>query len=155
MVPDRFAITPGLPVRASCTSAVQLQLARNHRLCEVTFADKVRNDVNIFDRVGIKKKDRVPQTWFLFPKRTRDFAEDISTPDFGRMGQRRRARIWVHRRAMADNQQRGVRSEFHESNFTTENAEATEDQKPISLRDLRALCGKMFPCVSAPTKTRI
>ena len=45
------------------------------------------------------------------------------------MRQRRRARIRIHSRAVRDDQQRSVRFAFHAYNFTTENAEDTEQGK--------------------------
>src|SRR5205085_7319196 len=102
MVPDRLAIIPDLSICSLRNLAIQLELARNDRLREVTFADEIWYDVNIFDRVRIKKIDRVAQTRLFLPKRARHIAENISPTDFGRMRQRRRARIRIYRRAMTD-----------------------------------------------------
>src|SRR6266446_7862377 len=104
MVADRLAIMPGLSIRALCDLAIQLELARNHRLREVAFANEVRDDGNVFDRVRIKEKDRVAQAGFFFPKRALHLAKNVSSPDFRCMRQRRRARVRIHRRAMADNE---------------------------------------------------
>ena len=97
MIPNRLAVIPNLPIRAFRSFAVQLELARNHRLREITFADKIRHDVNVFDRRRIKKKNRVAQTRFFLPKCALHLAEKISPPDFRGMRQRRRARIRIHR----------------------------------------------------------
>src|SRR6266853_526195 len=120
MVPDWLAIIPDLPIRAFCDLAIQLKLARNYRLGEITFADEVRDDVNAFDCVWIEQKDRVAQTRLFFPKRTLHIGKNISTPDLGAMRQGRRARIRIHRRAMTDDEQRGLLPAVHIMNFTTE-----------------------------------
>src|ERR1700686_300695 len=56
VIPDWLAIFPDLPVRARGHSTVQLQLAWNHRLREITFADEVWHDVNFPNRFWINKK---------------------------------------------------------------------------------------------------
>src|SRR6266849_5646038 len=127
MVPDRLAIVPGLSICASCNSSVQLQLARNDRLREITLADEIWDDVNVFDRAWIKQKDRVAQTRLFFPKRTLHIGKNISTPNLGPMRQGRRARIRIHRRAMTDDEQRGLWPAVHIMNFTTEDTENTEN----------------------------
>ena len=104
MIPDPLALVPGLPTGAFSNPSVQLELARNYRLGEVTFANEIGNDVNIFDCVRIEKKDRVAQARFFFPKRALHLAKNVSSPDFGCMRQRRRARIRIHRRAMTDDE---------------------------------------------------
>src|SRR5207247_10984382 len=103
MVPDRLAIIPDLATRALGNLALQLQFPRNHRLREIAFADEIRNDVNVLDRVWIKKKDRVAQARLFFPECALHVGKNISPPDLGRMSQRRRAPIRLHRRAMPDN----------------------------------------------------
>src|SRR5438876_9220184 len=120
MFPDWLAIIPDLPIRALCDLAIQLKLARNYRLGEITFADEVRDDVNVFDCVGIKKKDRVAQARFLFPKCALHITKNISSPDLGRVRQRRRARIRIHGRAMTDDEKRAIRS--HRRKRSTPNA---------------------------------
>ena len=102
MIADGLAIIPDLPVRARCRFSLQFELAWNHHLREITFADEIRDNVNIFDRVRIKKKQGVAQARFLFPKRALDIAENILPPDFRRMRKRRRARVRIHRRTMPD-----------------------------------------------------
>src|SRR5438309_8487452 len=102
MIPDRLAVVPGLPTGAFSNPSVQLELARNYRLGEVTFANEIGNDVNIFDCVRIEKKDRVAQARFFFPKRALHIGKNISTPNLGPMRQGRRARIRIHGLAMPD-----------------------------------------------------
>ena len=104
MVPDRLAIVPGLAIRAFCNSPVQLQFTWNDDLRKITLADEIRDDADVFDCVRIKQKDRVAQTRLFFPKRTLHIGKNISTPDLSRVRQRRRARVRIHRRAMADNE---------------------------------------------------
>src|SRR5205807_5434088 len=96
MIPDRLAVVPGLPTGAFSNPSVQLELARNYRLREVTFANEIGNDVNIFDCVRIENEDRVAQARFLFPKCALHISENVSSPDLSRMRQRRRARIRIH-----------------------------------------------------------
>src|SRR5260370_18686327 len=102
MVADRLGIMPGLSIRALCDLAIQLELARNHRLREVAFANEVRDDGNVFDRVRIKEKDRVAQAGFFFPKRALHIIKNVSSPYSAPMRQRRRARIRIHLRSSTD-----------------------------------------------------
>src|ERR1700719_471740 len=113
MIPDWLAIFPNLTVWALCGSTVQLQLAWNHRLREITFADEVWHDVNFPNRFWIEQKNCVAETRFLFPKRALNIDKNFPAPDFGRVRQRRRARIRIHGRAVSDDQQRGVFSDIH------------------------------------------
>ena len=110
MVPNRLAIFPTLAARSFCYATIQLKLARDYGLGEITFADKIRHDINFANRFGIEQEDRVAQTRFLFPKRAADLDKDFSTPNFHRVRQRRRARIRIHRRAVSDNEKGGVGS---------------------------------------------
>src|SRR5205807_1113959 len=103
MIPDRLTVVPNLPTGATGNSSLQLELTRNHRLREITLADEVRDDINVFDRAWIKQKDRVAEARFLFPKCALHIGKNASSPDFGRMRQGRRARIRIRRRTMADN----------------------------------------------------
>src|SRR5258708_24308991 len=104
MVPNWLAIIPYLSIRSLGDLSVQPELARNHRLGEIAFADEVRDDGNVLDCLRIKKKNRVAQARLFFPKRALHISENISPPDLSRMRQRRRARIRIHRRAVTDNQ---------------------------------------------------
>src|SRR5438552_6210210 len=103
MIADWLAIIPGLPIAPLCRLPIQLKLARNHRLSEIAFADEIRNNVNVLDRLRIKKKERVAQARLLLPKRALHVTKNISPPDLRRVRQRRRARIRIHGRAMPDN----------------------------------------------------
>jgi len=85
-----------LPIRALCDLAIQLKLARNYRLGEITFADEVRDNVYVFDCIRIKEKNRVAQARLLFPKGAFNIDKNFSAPDFGRVRQSRRARIGIH-----------------------------------------------------------
>src|SRR6266513_3594796 len=127
MIPDWLAIIPDLPIRALRDLAIQLKLARNYRLREITFADEVWDDVNVFECVRIKKKDRVAQARFFFPKRALHISKNISTPNLGPMRQSRRARIRIHRRAMTDDEHCGLLPAVHIMNLTTEDTENTEN----------------------------
>src|SRR5712691_8861604 len=108
MVPDWLAIIPDLPIRALCDLAIQLKLARNDCLGEITFADEIWDDVNVFDCVWSKEKNRVTQARLFFPKRTLHIGKNISTPNLGPMRQRRRTRVRIHRRAMTDDEESAV-----------------------------------------------
>src|SRR6266478_738098 len=96
MVPDRFAIVPGLSICAFCNSSVQLQLARNDRLRKITLTDEIWDDVNVFDCVRIEQKDRVAQARLFFPKRRLHVGKNISTPNLGCMRQSWRARVRIY-----------------------------------------------------------
>src|SRR5438309_5355140 len=108
MIPDWLTIIPDLPISAFRHLTVQPQFAWKHCLSEITLADEIWDDVNVFDRAWIKQKDRVAQTRLFFPKRARHIAENISTPNLGRVRQGRRARVRIHRRTMADDQKSAV-----------------------------------------------
>src|SRR6266705_2267984 len=103
MIPDWLAIIPDLPISAFRHLTVQPQFAWNHCLGEITLADEIWDDVNVFDRARIKQKDRVAQTRLFFPKRARHIAENISTPNLGRVRHSRPARVRINGRAMTDN----------------------------------------------------
>src|SRR5205823_2873889 len=127
MIPDWLTIIPDLPIRSFRHLTVQPQFAWNHCLGEITLADEIWDDVNVFDRAWIKQKDRVAQTRLFFPKRTLHIGKNISTPNLGPMREGRRARIRIHRRAMTDDEQRGLWPAVHITNFTTEDTENTEN----------------------------
>ena len=82
---------------------------------------------NLVDPV-LKEKSGIAQTGLLFPKSASDIGKNFAALNFARACPSWRARIRIHGRAVSDNQQRSVRSEFHEFNFTTEYAEATEHE---------------------------
>src|SRR6266511_1495435 len=98
MIPDWLTVFPCLPALSFCRAAIQLQLAGDHSLSEVSFAD----------RFGIEQEKRIAQTRFLFPEGASDLCKNFPTPDFRGMRQRRRARIRIHGRAVGDNQKRNV-----------------------------------------------
>ena len=113
MIPDWLTIIPDLPISAFRHLTVQPQFAWNHCLGEITLTDEIRDNVNVFDCARIEQKDRVAQARLFFPKRGRHIAENISTPNLGRVRQSRRARVRIHRRAMTDDEQRAIRSILH------------------------------------------
>src|SRR5207244_11294936 len=96
MIPDWLTIIPDLPIRALCDLAIQLKLARNYRLGEITLADEIWDNVNVFDCIRIKEKNRVAQARLFFPKRAGHIAKNVSSPDLSRVRQRRRARLRIH-----------------------------------------------------------
>src|SRR5712692_11266095 len=98
MISDWFAIFPDLAARPFCYAAIQLQLARNHRLREITFADEIWHNVNLANFLRIKEKESVTQAWLLFPKGAFNIDKNFSTPNLRRVRQRRRARVRVYRR---------------------------------------------------------
>src|SRR5437764_2005777 len=83
MVPDRLAMIPDLSIRAFRNSSIQLQLPRNHRLGEITFANEIGDDVNVFVCLGLKKRKRDAQTRFFFPKGALNISKNMSSPNFG------------------------------------------------------------------------
>src|SRR5438876_2463788 len=121
MIPDWLTIIPDLPIRALCDLAIQLKLARNYRLGEITLADEIWDNVNVFDCIRIKEKNRVAQTRFLFPKGAFNIDKNFSAPNFGRVRQSRRARIRIHGRAVTNDQKRAIRS--HRRKRSTPNAQ--------------------------------
>src|SRR5207237_9088414 len=96
IVPHRFAINPSLTVRARRNRTLQLQLPRNYGLGEITFADKIRDDENLVNRFIRKKKSRVAQARFLFPKGALDIGKNVPALNFARVSPSRRARIRIH-----------------------------------------------------------
>src|SRR5207248_9151002 len=110
MVPYRFAIFPDLAVRTFSNPAIQLELAGDNRLGEITFADEIGDEINLANRFWIEQKERIAQTRFLLPKGAVNLGKKLPTPNFSPMRQRGRDRIRIHGRAMPDNQERAVRS---------------------------------------------
>ena len=108
MISDRLGIFPDLAVGSFCDAAIQLKLTRDNRLREITFADEIGHDVNLANFRRIKQKERVAQTWLLFPERAADICKNFPTPNLRHMRQRRRARIGIHRRAVSDDEKRGI-----------------------------------------------
>src|SRR5205814_10456503 len=108
MISDRLTICPDLAARTFCEAVVQLKLTRDYRLGEITFADKIRDDVHFANRFGIEQEQCVAQTWFLFPKGALHVGKNLSAPNLRSMRQRRRARIRIYRRPMTDDEKRGA-----------------------------------------------
>src|SRR6266571_9051539 len=98
MISDRIAVSPHLTVGTPCDSAIQIKLARNHRLREIPFADKIRHYVNVANGFWIEQKDRIAQARFLLPERALDICKNFPPPNLRRMRQRRRTRIRVQGR---------------------------------------------------------
>src|SRR4051812_26218515 len=101
MIPDWIAIFPNLPVAPPGNTPAQLELTRDHRLGKITLANKVRNNVNVLNRFGIKQKERIAQARLLFPKGAANFGENFTMPDLRNLCARWRAGIGIHRRTMA------------------------------------------------------
>src|SRR6267143_3842598 len=127
MIPDWLTIIPDLPISAFRHLTVQPQFAWNHCLGEITLTDEIRDDVNVLDCARIEQKDRIAQARLFFPKRARHIAENISTPNLGRVRQSRRARVRIHRRAMTDDEHCGLLPAVHIMNLTTEDTENIEN----------------------------
>src|SRR6516165_5147756 len=108
MIPNRLTIFPDLSIRPFRNPSVELKLARDDRLREITFADEIGNNVNFANRFWIEQKQRVAQARLLFPKRALHFRKDFPTPNLLCMRQRRCARVGIYSRAMRDNQKPGV-----------------------------------------------
>ena len=88
IVAHRFAINPNLSVRARRNRAVQLQLPRYHRLGEITFADEIRDDENLANRLVGEKKSRIAQARFLFPKSASGHRQKFRGAEFRARGSR-------------------------------------------------------------------
>src|SRR6266849_2020846 len=108
MISDWFAIFPDLSVRPFCHPPAQIQFARNHRLRKITCADEIGHNVNLANSLGVKQKERVAQAWLLFPEGAFHIGKNLSAPNFRRMLERWRARVWIHRRAVTDDEECGV-----------------------------------------------
>src|SRR5438874_13482658 len=91
MVPYRFAIFPDLAVRTFSNPAIQLELARDNRLGEITFADEIGDQINLANRFWIEQKERIAQTRFLFPNGAANLGKIFSAANFRRVRQSRRA----------------------------------------------------------------
>src|SRR5213080_1184434 len=85
-----------LDVGRDFMSARQQQLPRNYGLGEITFAEKIRDDENLVNRFIRKKKSRVAQARFLFPKGALDIGKNVPALNFARVSPSRRARIRIH-----------------------------------------------------------
>src|SRR5437762_938705 len=112
VVADRFAIFPDLPVPPLRYPAAQFEFAGNHRPREITFADKIRHDVNLADRRVAEEKKRIAKARLFFPETAGDVREDSTTANRGRVPERRSTRRGIYGRAVADDQEGGI-SLFH------------------------------------------
>src|SRR5260370_3689616 len=108
MISNRLTISPDLSVRSLRDPPIQLKLARDHRLSEISFADEIRHHINFTNRLGTEQKQRITQARFLFPERALHLSKNLPTPNLRRMLQRPCARIRVHGRAVRNNQERAV-----------------------------------------------
>src|SRR4051812_48155320 len=97
MISDRRAIFPNLTIVPLSFRARQLQFSRYDRLREVPFTDKIWNYVDIMNVAILKERQSVAQTWLFFPKTGDNFAEDVATPNLGRVHESGRARVRVNR----------------------------------------------------------
>ena len=113
VISNRLRIFPDLAVGSFCDPSVQIKLARNHRLREITFADKIRHHANFANQFWIEQEDRIAQARFFFPERALDTRKNFPAPDLRRMRQGRRARIGIHGRAVSDDEQGSVSSKRH------------------------------------------
>src|SRR5437764_10956424 len=105
MIAHRFAIVPGLTIRAPGDLPVQQSFPGDDGLDEITFTDEVGHHAVLTDLFRIEQEPRVTQTWFFFPKRALDVGKNPSSPDFSRVRERRRTGVRVDRRTMANDQQ--------------------------------------------------
>src|SRR5438045_5653659 len=108
MIAHRFAIVPGLTIRAPGDLPVQLKFPRDDGLGKITFTDEVGHHADLTDRFRIEQEPRITQTWLFLPKRALNFREKFPSADFNGMAQCRRARVRVDRRAMAHDEERGI-----------------------------------------------
>ena len=56
MISNRLTISPELSIRSFRDPPIQLKLARNHRLGEITFADEIRHHANFTNRLPDRTK---------------------------------------------------------------------------------------------------
>ena len=114
MIPDRFAIFPNLAARSGRQGTIQLQLARDNRLGEISFADEIRHHVNFADLGIIEEEERIAKARLFLPETTGNFTEEPALPDRRRLGQTRRARVGIDGRTVADDEKgTGSRRDRH------------------------------------------
>jgi hypothetical protein len=109
MVAGGFAIA-NHPAAFVSEGADEFELAWDDRPGEVTFADEIRNDVDV---PTVYHPEDVTERWFFFPEATDDLVEQPSPPDFFRMHEGRGARVRIERRAMAGDDESGVGMTIH------------------------------------------
>src|SRR5205814_8639736 len=96
IVAHRFAMNPSLSVRSRRNRTLQLQLPGYYRLGEITFADEIRHDENLFNRFICEKKARIAQARFLFPERTLHISKNSAAPNLMGVVPCGCARIRIH-----------------------------------------------------------
>src|SRR4249919_2030929 len=104
MISNRLTISPDLSVRSCRDRTIQLKLARNNGLGEITFANEIRHHVNFANRIWIEQEQGVTQARLLFPKRALHIRKNFLTSDLRRVRQSWRARVQIHRGAVSDDQ---------------------------------------------------
>ncbi len=104
IVSHRFAIFDNFP-RSMGDRSGEFKFSRDDRLGEVTFANKVRHDVDIvaFDHTQDLSKAR-----FFLPKAAIDLREKLATNDFVRMLEGRCARIRIQSGTMTYQDERAL-----------------------------------------------
>ena len=110
MIPGRLAIFPDLIVRPLRQASLQLQLPWDYGLREIAFTDEIRHHVDFADLGIVEEKERIAEARFLFPETACDLAEDALFSNRFRLGKTGRTRIRVDRRAVANNQESGIRT---------------------------------------------
>ena len=76
----------------------KFKFSRDDYLGEVTFANKVRYNVNV---VALNHSQNFSKAWFLFPKAAIDFRKEPASNNLVRMLKGGRAGIRIHGGAMA------------------------------------------------------
>jgi len=109
MEPDRIAIVGDMPGEAGRFSS-EAQFPRNDFLREVSFADKIRNDINFR---AVHHSKHLAKGWLLFPKRTNDLCEDAAVPDGVGVFVRGLSRVRIEGRAVARQHESAVRFGKH------------------------------------------
>src|SRR3954462_14849491 len=113
MIPDRVTVFPNLPRNPLGDATIQFQFSRDDRLGEISFADEIWHYVHLGDGPVLKKEKRIAQTRLLFPKTRCHFREETPLPVFVRLRKSRETGIRIWGRAMAHDQQGGIRSGRH------------------------------------------
>src|SRR5205807_9793264 len=82
-------------------------------LRKLTHDDEIRDDVNLPNRFGIERKQRITQTRFFFPKRALNIDKNLPAPNFRSVRQRRCARVRIHGRAVGGDEKSGTIIRIH------------------------------------------
>ena len=96
VVAHRFAIFDDF-ARSMGDWSDKFKLSGDDCFREVTFTNKIRNDVNI---ITLDHSENFPKARFLFPKAAIDFRKDPATNDLVRMLEGWRTRIRIEGRSM-------------------------------------------------------